>query len=141
MKRTLSKYCFQAAIALCGLCSLSLNTMALAAADISGDWQLVATNLDDVSFARVTLKIEGDKLTGTLNELKLEGTLKGDELTFTGKRPNGDHGGDFTGKVRGDTLEGTRQWAGGKMTWSAKRPAVPAKEPRIHNFEPTQFHR
>jgi acetamidase/formamidase len=141
MKRTLPNYSIRTAIALCGLCTLSLNTIALASADISGDWQLAATNLDDVSFARVTLKIEGDKLTGTLNELKLEGTLKGDELTFTGKRPNGDHGGDFTGKVRGDTLEGTRQWTGGKMTWSAKRPAVPPKEPHVHDFEPTQFHR
>src|SRR4051794_14992587 len=95
MKRILLNYCIQnciqTAVALCGLCTLSLNTIVLVAADISGDWQLVATNLDDVSFARVTLKIDGDELTGTLNELKLEGTLKGDEFTFTGKRPNGDH--------------------------------------------------
>src|SRR5437763_7601555 len=112
MKRTRTNYCIRTTIALCGLCTLSLNTIALAAADISGEWQLAATNLDDVSFARVTLKIDGDKLSGTLNELKLEGTLKGDELTFTGKRPNGDDGGNFTARVRGDKLEGTREWAG-----------------------------
>jgi acetamidase/formamidase len=114
----------------------------LMAADISGDWEFAGKYFDDVNPARVTLKIDGDKLTGNLNELKLEGTLKGDDLSFSAKRPNGDHFGDFTGKVQGDNLEGTGEWSGGrKITWSAKRPAVPPKSPQVHDFEPTQFHR
>ena len=44
----------------------------LAGGDISGDWQFTARVLNDVSYARVTLKVEGEKLTGTLNEIKLE---------------------------------------------------------------------
>jgi acetamidase/formamidase len=124
------------------LCALLVATCTLAAADISGEWQLAATNFDDVSFARVTLKTDGDKITGDLNELKLEGTLKGDELKLTSKRPNGDDGGDFNAKVHGDKLDGTREWPSGrKIAWSATRPAVPPKEPRVHDFEPTQFHR
>src|SRR5437762_9162016 len=56
-------------------------------------------------YARVNLKIEGGKLTGNLNELKLEGTFKDNELRFKAKRPNGDHFGDFTGKPHGEKLE------------------------------------
>ncbi len=142
MKRIPANYCVRTVIALCGgVCILSLNTLALAT-DISGEWQVTATNFDDVSFGRMTLKIEGDKITGSLNELKLEGALKGDEFTFASKRPNGDDGGNFTGKALADKLEGTRQWRGGrKVGWSATRPAVPPREPRVHEFEPTQFHR
>src|SRR5437660_2018882 len=49
------------------------------AADVSGEWEFAGKYFDDVSPARVTLKIDGEKLTGNLNELKLDGTLKGDE--------------------------------------------------------------
>lgn len=118
------------------------NTLTLIAGDVSGEWEFAGKNFDDVSYARVTLKTDGDKFSGNLNELKLDGKLKGDELTFTAKRPNGDHFGDFTGKVNANKLEGTGEWSGGRtITWSAKRPLVPPKEPRTHTFEPTQFHR
>jgi amidase len=112
------------------------------AADVSGEWEFAGKYFDDVSSARVTLKIDGEKLTGNLNELKLEGTLQGDELKFSAKRPNGDHFGDFTGKAQNDRLEGEAEYSGGrKIIWSAKRPAVPPKSPQVHDFEPTQFHR
>jgi amidase len=112
------------------------------AAGVSGEWEFAGKYFDDVSSARVTLKIDGEKITGNLNELKLEGTLKGDDLKFAAKRPNGDHFGDFTGKAQDDKLEGTAEYTGGrKITWSAKRPAVAPKTPQLHDFEPTQFHR
>jgi amidase len=129
------------AITLCVLPYLLLTLRTLAA-DLSGAWEFAGKHFDEVSPARLTLKIDGDKLTGSLNELKLEGTLKGDDLKFSAKRPNGDHFGDFTGKVQGDKLEGAGEWSGDrKITWTAKRPAVPPNTPRIHDFEPTQFHR
>jgi acetamidase/formamidase len=112
------------------------------AADLSGEWEFAGKDFNEVSPARITLKIEGDKLSGNLNELKLEGTVKDDDVKFSAKRPGGEHFGDFTGKVQDEKLEGTAEWAGGrKVTWTAKRPAVPPKEPGVHDFEPTQFHR
>jgi len=120
---------------------LLLTGATVAAADISGDWEFAGNYLGDVSYARLTLKEGGGKLTGTLNELKLEGTVKEDELTFSAKRPNGDHFGDFTGKALGDKLEGNGAWPGDrKITWSAKRAATPPDAPRVHDFEPTSFH-
>jgi hypothetical protein len=35
----------------------------------------------------VALNVDGEKLSGTINELKLEGTIKGDDLTFGATRP------------------------------------------------------
>ena len=68
---------------------------AVFAADVSGDWEFTAKILNDLSYARVTLKAEAEKLTGNLNEAKLEGTIKGDELSFTATRPNGQRFGEF----------------------------------------------
>src|SRR5882757_6705916 len=93
------------AMTLCVLPCLLLALRTLAA-DVTGEWEFAAKSFDEVSPARVTLKIDGEKLTGNLNELKLEGTLKGEDLKFTAKRPNGDHFGDFTGKAQDDKLEG-----------------------------------
>src|SRR5204863_6284226 len=113
-----------------------------AAADVSGEWEFAAKYLADTNYARVTLKVNGDKLTGTLNELKVQGTVTGDELTFNAKRPNGDQFGDFTGKAKGDSLEGTAVWFGErKVEWFAKRPATPPQKPRLLDFEPKEFHR
>jgi acetamidase/formamidase len=112
------------------------------AADLSGEWEFAGKHLGDVSYARVNLKVEGGKLTGNLNELKLEGTVEGDSLKFSAKRPNGDPFGDFTGKAQGEGIEGTAVWSGDrKVTWSATRAAVPPEAPRTHDFEPTEFHR
>jgi acetamidase/formamidase len=115
---------------------------ALSAAEVSGDWELAGKYLGDVYYARMSLKIEGDKLTGTMNEIKLEGTVKGDEFSFTAKRPNGNLFGDFKGTGKGDNLEGTSVWFGDrKVDWTAKRPKTPPAAPQVHDFEPTEFHR
>jgi len=114
----------------------------LAAADVSGEWEFAGVYLNDTNYARVTLQTDGEKLTGRLNELKLEGTMKGSELAFGARRPNGASFGDFTGKVAGNRLSGTAVWAGDrKVNWWAKRAAMPPATPQVHDFEPAQFHR
>jgi amidase len=112
------------------------------AGDISGDWEVAARYLGDVNYVRVTLKASGDTVTGNLNELKLEGTIKGDEFTFKATRPNGDHFGNFKGSLHGDELSGTAVWPGNRdMTWTAKRAVKPPAEPKTYDFEPKEFHR
>src|SRR5262252_7693177 len=120
-----------------------LMTTMLSAADVSGEWEFAAKVLNDTNYARVTLKSEGEKLTGSLNEIKLEGTIKGDALTFKGTRPNGQVFGEFKGQSNGDQLTGTASWPGilGDVTWSAKRAAKPPARPQVHDFEPKEFHR
>src|SRR5262252_9062305 len=114
------------------------------AADVSGDWELATKVLDDVTYARVALKVDGEKLSGTLNELKLEGTIKGDDLTFTATRPNGQRFGEFKGRGNADELRGTVSGPGipgGDTTWTGKRARKAPGQPKTYEFEPTAFHR
>jgi amidase len=114
------------------------------AADVAGDWEFATKVLDDVTYARVTLKVDGDTLSGTLNELKLEGTLKGDDLTFAATRPNGQRFGEFKGKLNVDELKGTASGPGipgGDTTWTARRAKKSPGQPKTYDFEPTAFHR
>ena len=126
-----------------GLLIMLLTATTLSAADISGEWELAASLLNDVSYARVTLKTDGQKLSGTLNEITLDGTINGDELTFTATRPNGQHFGSFRARATGDALKGTASWPGipGDVAWSAQRAARPPATPKVHDFEPKEFHR
>jgi len=115
----------------------------LLAADVSGDWELAYNYLGDTNSVRLTLTNADGKLSGTLlNVAIVEGTVNDEALTFSAKRSNGKHFADFIGKAHGGTLEGTGHWAGDReITWSAKRSATPPPVPRVHDFEPTNFHR
>jgi len=125
------------------LCSLLLATAgALSASDVSGGWEFTAKYLGDVTYAQLTLKAEGEKLTGTLFDLNLTGTLHGDELTLTATRPNGEHFGDFKGAQHGELLDGSAVWTENRqVVWSAKRPPKTPTEALTHVFEPKEFHR
>src|SRR5688572_14789923 len=80
----------------------------LQGADVSGKWLLHLIRAgEEFAPARVELHIEGEKLTGTLNELKLAGTVRSDELDFVATRPNGEEFGRLQGKLTGAELRGT----------------------------------
>jgi amidase len=122
--------------------TLLFATSTLFAASVSGDWEFASKYMGDVTYFRLNLTVEGDKLTGSMNELKLDGTIQGDELSFKAKRSMGGPFGDFKGVVHGDKLEGTAVWFGYRdITWSATRPVTPPAVPTVHDFEPTEFHR
>lgn len=70
------------------------------AADLSGDWELTFRRFGQDDYVRFTLKADGDKLTGNLNELKLEGTQHGNSVELTAHRPGGDLFGTFHGPSR-----------------------------------------
>src|SRR5947209_7429979 len=102
-----------------------------AASDISGQWEFQVQTFNDTSYARVQLKAEGEKVSGRLNELTLAGSLKGDEITFAGTRPDGKRYGEFSGRVEGEGLQGTVNRPGGiKGTWTARRAAQAPASPR-----------
>jgi acetamidase/formamidase len=126
------------------LCVVLLQAAAARAADVSGDWEFTTKVFDDVAYARAALNADGDRLSGRLNELTLAGTIKGDQLTITATRPNGQRYGEFKGRANGDELNGTVSGPaipGGETTWSARRARKPPASPKVHDFEPTVFHR
>jgi hypothetical protein len=97
---------------------------ALPAADLTGKWAFEVVTENGTGTPSVTFKQEGDKLTGTYESQRggarqLEGTVKGDKVTFTVKGPV-----DlvFSGTIIGDTIIGTADFSGqGSATFSAKR--------------------
>jgi amidase len=112
------------------------------AIDISGEWEFTGKFLNDVTYARLTLKMDGQQLSGKFNELNLQGTLHGNEFSLSAKRPSGQLFGDFKGTVEGDQLGGRAVWFGDqKLNWTAKRPQTPPATPQVHTFEPTEFSR
>lgn len=126
------------------VCLMALANAAFGAQpDIAGPWilHLVAFG-EETSPARVELKVDGDKITGTLNELKLEGTIQDGLLKFTATRPNGDKFADLEGRLTGAELRGTAQQGNDKLEWVARRVPPASTEPaQTRTFTPTEFHR
>jgi hypothetical protein len=60
------------------LLSLSLQ----AQSDLSGAWAITVVDFGLRNTTRLMLKQDGDKLTGTLGNQPLEGTLAGTDITF-----------------------------------------------------------
>jgi acetamidase/formamidase len=125
------------------LCLLLTLVCSAAAADISGAWRLNLVRFgEEVAPAAVELKVNGAKVTGTLNELTLDGTVEGDQLKITAKRPNGDLFGVLEGNASGAELKGTVKMGGDTIPWIMRRaPAPSTAAPKTHTFEPSQFHR
>ena len=126
------------------VCLLAFVVTGLAApADVSGAWifHIVAFG-EETSPARVELKVQGDKVTGTLNELKLDGTLEGDALKLKATRPDGGEFATLEGRVSGAELRGTAKRGDDTFEWVA-RPVPPPStaEPQTRTFEPAEFHR
>src|SRR5436305_2282460 len=112
------------------------------AADITGQWNLHLIRFgEEFAAARVDLKADGSKLTGTLNELKLQGTLDGDHLQLTAVRPDGNEFGKFDGRMKGDEITGTVKQGDDEFGWKASRVKEIAASPQKRVFEPTVFHR
>jgi amidase len=113
------------------------------AADVSGKYNLRLIRFGEESAGgRIELKSEGAKLTGTLNELKIEGTVEGDRLHFTGFRPDGKECCKFEARVQGGEITGTVKQGDDETAWKA----IPAKDtssapPQTRVFEPAVFHR
>jgi acetamidase/formamidase len=112
------------------------------AAEISGSWSLALVRFgEEFAHARVNLEAHGTTLTGTLNELKLAGTIDGDAIRITATRPNGSAFGTLEGRVTGDEMAGTVTQGDDRFAWKARRVKVENGPPRTHTFEPVKFHR
>ena len=120
---------------------LCLPSAALAA-EVNGWWNVHMERFgDQFAAARVQLESNGPKITGTLNELKLEGTLEGDHLQLTARRPNGNEWGKIDCTVQGDEMSGTGHQGTDEFVIKARRAKEITAAPQTRTFEPTAFHR
>jgi amidase len=121
------------------------STIVVAQTTIAGDWLLTQDIYGNPLHQRLTLKVDGTVLSGTLGRRPVEGTVTGHAIRFTLR--NADTIDEFNGTLSADGLEGTlvRTEKGQNpfnSSWSARRiPAKRAGPPRHHEFVPTTFHR
>jgi hypothetical protein len=103
---------------------------ASAQTSVAGDWDGSFNTPGGSRPFKLILKVEGEKLTGTVKrasgDVALTGTIKGDAINFSYTINYG--GNDLTliysGKVAGDAMSGTVSFGGNaEETWSAKRAA------------------
>lgn len=111
-------------------------------ADVTGSWHLVLVRFGEESAdARMELKADGSKVAGTLNELKLAGTVENGALTLQATRPNGQTFATLNGRVTADEIAGTVRQGEDQFGWKARRLKPNDGHPRTHSFEPAKFHR
>jgi acetamidase/formamidase len=112
------------------------------AADVGGQWNLHLVRFgEEFAAARVELKADAGKLTGSLNELKLEGTVEGDRVHIIAHRPDGKDWGTFEGQIQGDEIAGTVKQGEESYAWKARRAPTATAQPQTHAFQPNLFHR
>ena len=110
--------------------------------DIAGHWVFSALVQGETVAGRLILNIDGEKLTGTLDNITLFGKLQEDKLEFTVWPQNQLPIATFKGTIENGRLSGAVNFRGQPGTWTAQRPSTrPPDAPRFHNFEPKQFHR
>ena len=118
----------------------------LAQTSVAGDWLLTEDVYGNAFYQRLTLKLDGATLTGTVGRRALDGAVTGNTIRFTIK--SGEATDEYTGTIAGDGISGTRVHTDKddrnnfKRPWSAKRlPARPTGPPQRYEFVPTTFHR
>jgi acetamidase/formamidase len=119
--------------------------VALAQTPVAGDWVLTEDIYGNPLHQRLTVKVDGPSVSGTIGRRSIDGTVNGTAIRFTLK--GDDTSDEFSGTISGDRIEGTLvRTAKGeqpfKTSWTAARiPTKRAGPPQRHEFVPTTFHR
>jgi len=108
---------------------------ALAQPSVAGDWVLSFQELSGPNITRLSLAVNGDKVTARAMGRTLEGTLRDSALELKSENVT------LKGRFEGGTLAGEAAFEDRTVKWTAVRaPSRPA-QPKTHVFEPTAFHR
>src|SRR5215813_6009093 len=126
---------------------LSLSAVALAQntasknSELSGEWVLIEQFKDETHAHRMSLAVDGNKITGKSGPSKIEGDISDSAITLKWLSADGSRvDATYTGKAQNGELKGEGVWRDAKLAWSAHRPAVRAGGPSTHTFTPTEFH-
>jgi len=124
-----------------GLLGLWFAAGALAAG-LDGVWAITITRFGEPSYRRATIKTSGDRLSGQMDEMPLEGTGHGEAVAFTTRDKDGKVIGDFKGSTIEGVLVGTAKLHDEAVSWTGQRRAErPVGEPKAHRFFPRTFYR
>jgi acetamidase/formamidase len=107
----------------------------------SGDWLITFNTLGTPQYERLSLTVEGEKVTGRSGNINLSGTLRNGRIELEAKRENGSIAGKLNGTVTGDEIKGGGTRGELDVTFTARRILSPPAKPQTHRFEPKDFHR
>jgi len=128
--KRVSRSCHLFVVALLLLTILGMPALPVApeAMDVTGTWDLAVETQEGTAHPSITLKQEGETITGTyqgqMGKSNLEGTVKGNDIKFTVtlKFQDVTYTVTYTGTVGDDTMKGAARFGdAGSGTWSAKR--------------------
>src|SRR5262245_18715538 len=115
------------------LVALLVAVPTFAQTTVAGDWQLTIQSPTGTRSMPLTLKQDGEKITGVFKgpqgELPVEGTFVGEDLKFSFSIPIQGSSIDIlmAGKVANDAVSGTAQFGGfGEGPFTMKRPETAA---------------
>ena len=112
-------------VAIVGL--LALPAAPSAQSGLAGDWAMSFNTPMGTLDASATMKVDGDKISGTMRseagEVPFTGSVKGKTFTlsFDVQTPNGNFSITMNGEQNGDELKGTFDFGQGTGDWSGKR--------------------
>src|SRR5258706_8398831 len=122
------------------------STALLAQTPVAGDWLLTRDVFGNPFHQKLTLKVDGSEVSGTLGQRPIGGTVNGNTIRLTLKGQ--DSADEFNGTLSANSMTGTliHTETGDqnpqKTSWSAQRvPAKRAGPPQRHEFVPTIFYR
>jgi len=100
-----------------------------AAGDVSGKWKITSKSPRGERVSEIVFAQDGEKLAVSSkdregNDVKSEGSVKGEEITWTTKRqgPNGEMLIVYKGKVEGKTMSGSSEFGQmGSGEWKAEK--------------------
>lgn len=120
---------------------LAVGSYAQGGPSPEGKWVSNLKLFDDNHYDRMDLHLEGTKLTGKIGNGPFEGTFQNGRIDGTMKM-NPQTTVELKGRLEGDRIEGTGTIASEhlEVKWQATRMAAATSAPRVHTFEPTQFH-
>jgi acetamidase/formamidase len=124
------------------LLCLATFASAQSASSPEGKWVSDVKLFDDNNYGRLELGLHGTKVTGKLGDNPFEGVFQNGRLEGSVKLNPGPTI-QFQGSIEGDRIEGTATIVENKLEykWEARRePPKSAAGPKIHTFEPTEFH-
>ncbi len=109
---------------------LLASAVVLAAANITGQWDMTRKTPRGDQTSTVTFTQDGEKLTVKMpgrngEEITGSGTVKGNDVewTITRTTPQGEFTMTYKGKVDGNKMSGTMQMGERSMEWSAVKKA------------------
>jgi hypothetical protein len=100
-----------------------------AAGDVSGKWKMTSKSPRGERVSEIVFAQDGEKLTVNSkdregNDVKSEGSVKGEEISWTTKRqgPNGEMLIVYKGKIAGKTMAGSSEFGQmGSGEWKAEK--------------------